>query len=137
MSKTYGMVVALSTFEDRFEYLKLGGMVGSATFGSHRYLNQVLYTSKEWANIRRKVIIRDNACDLAFPDRIITDKILIHHLNPITIEDIVNRNPCIFDLNNLICVSANTHNAIHYGDKNLLTTTTYVERKKFDTCPWR
>ena len=123
-------------FEDRFKYLKIGGKIGYETFGSHRYLNQLLYTSKEWRDCRREVIIRDNGCDLAHEDHMIYDKILIHHIEPITLEDIQNRSNKIFDLNNLVSVSFKTHNAIHYGDDSLLIEP-FVIRTKNDTCPWR
>lgn len=136
MIKSYSELVTIARFEDRYEYLKLGGFVGEATFGGHRYLNQILYTCEEWGSTRKEVIIRDDACDLADPDHPITGKILIHHIVPITIDDVLKRRPCVFDLDNLVCTSMNTHNAIHYGDSNLLPKP-YVERRKNDTCPWR
>lgn len=136
MIKRYSELITIAGFEDRYEYLKLGGFVGEATFGGHRYLNQILYTCEEWGSTRREVIIRDDACDLADPDHPITGKILIHHIVPITIDDVLKRRPCVFDLDNLVCTSMNTHNAIHYGDSNLLPKP-YVERRKNDTCPWR
>lgn len=136
MIKRYSELITIVRFEDRYEYLKLGGFVGEATFGGHRYLNQILYTCEEWGSTRREVIIRDDACDLADPDHPITGKILIHHIVPITIDDVLKRRPCVFDLDNLVCTSMNTHNAIHYGDSNLLPKP-YVERRKNDTCPWR
>lgn len=136
--KLYSELIQLQTFEERFEYLKLNGSVADLTFAGHRWLNQVFYKSPEWKKFRRDIIIRDNGCDLAIPDRIIPDKILIHHINPISIEDIENRNlSVLLNPHNAICVSHNTHNAIHYGDKNLLAPTTPTERKPFDTCPWR
>lgn len=135
MTKTYLELCQLSTFEERFEYLKLDGIVGDWTFGSRRYLNQMLYKSAEWKELRDKVIIRDNGCDLGIQDRTIFGKVLIHHINPITIEDVLNRNPIVFDLNNLICVSHMTHQAIHYGDSNLLMKDP-IQRTKNDTCPW-
>lgn len=135
MIKSYKHLRQLLTFEDRFDYLKLKGIVGRDTFGFDRYLNQNLYQSKEWLKVRNQVIIRDEGCDLGILDRQIFQGILIHHINPINKFDIETRNPCIFDLNNLICTSQNTHNAIHYGDKSLLITIP-KERKKGDTCLW-
>lgn len=129
-------LLSLSTFEERFEYLKLKSKIGIDTFGFDRYLNQAFYASKEWKRIRDLVIIRDNGCDLAIPDRTIYGKILIHHIEPITKDDVINRDPKIMDLDNLISVSFETHNAIHYGDINLLPTIA-KERKPNDTCPWK
>lgn len=136
MTKSYLEMIQLSTFEERYEYLKLGGLVGEETFGYDRYLNQVLYRSSEWKRFRRDIILRDNGCDLACDGYDIIGKILIHHINPITIDDITNRNACLFDPNNVISTSLNTHNAIHYGDAELLTTGP-IERTKNDTCPWK
>lgn len=136
MSKRYSKVILIPEFLDRYEYLKIGGTVGRETFAGHRYLNQTLYTSDEWKRTRRDVIIRDDGCDLADPDRPILGMILIHHIEPITIDDILQRRPCVFDLDNLICTSLNTHNAIHYGNASLLPKP-FVERYKNDTCPWR
>lgn len=135
--KTYSELILLPTFEERFQYLKLGGSVGQITFGHERYLNQLLYNSDEWRRrVRREVIIRDSGCDLGCEGYEIHGKILIHHINPITIEDILERNPRVFDLENLICTSHNTHNAVHYGDESLLITTP-VERTRNDMCPWK
>lgn len=135
--KTYSELIRLPSFEERYEYLRLQGVVGEDTFGFDRYLNQILYSSDEWKRCRRKIIIRDGGLDLGCEGYEIGGRILIHHLNPITLNDIINRNPAIFDPENLICTSHNTHNAIHYGDKNLLITATPVTRRKNDTCPWR
>lgn len=135
--KSYSEMIRLNTFLERFEYLKLKGKVGDETFGYSRYLNQHFYHTREWKNVRDQVIIRDNGCDLAVFDREIRDRILIHHINPITEEDILDRNPLVFDLDNLVCVSKLTHDAIHYGDSNLLPSDTIVIRTKNDTCPWR
>lgn len=135
--KSYSEMIRLNTFLERFEYLKLKGKVGDETFGYSRYLNQHFYHTREWKNVRDQVIIRDNGCDLAMTDREIRDRILIHHINPITEEDILDRNPLVFDLDNLVCVSKLTHDAIHYGDSNLLLSDTIVIRTKNDTCPWR
>lgn len=134
--RTYSELIMLPTFEERFQYLKLGGTVGQITFGYERYLNQLLYSSDEWKRCRRKVIIRDLGCDLACEGYELQDKILIHHMNPITVDDILQRNPRVFDLENLICTSHNTHNAIHYGDESLLLRAPIV-RTKNDMCPWK
>lgn len=134
--KTYSEVIALPTFVERFEYLKLGGRVGAETFGYDRYLNQTLYRSPEWKRFRRDMIVRDNGLDLAFEGYEIHGKILLHHIDPLTPEDVIRRDPKIFDPENVICVSLNTHNAIHYGDKDLLLTE-FITRTKNDTCPWR
>lgn len=134
--KTYSEAMSIPTYIERFEYLKLGGKVGVETFGFDRYLNQTLYRSPEWKRFRRDMIIRDNGQDMGFDGYEIHGKILLHHINPLTIEDVVNRDPKIFDPENVICVSLDTHNAIHYGDKNLLITDPII-RTKNDTCPWR
>lgn len=136
MIKTYSHLSRLKTFKERFEYLKLDGRVGDETFGSHRYLNQRLYKSREWRQLRRKIIVRDEGCDLGFSDRPIRGYIYIHHLNPITIEDILERRPCVFDPENLISISFDTHNALHYGGADS-EPEEYVERRPNDTCPWR
>ena len=122
---------------ERFEYLRLGGKVGEETFGFDRYINQLLYKSPEWRAVRNYVITRDNGCDLGMPDREIRDeKIMIHHMNPITVEDILNRIDYVLDPEYLISTVMNTHNAIHYGDSELLYQDP-IERSKNDTCPWR
>lgn len=135
-TKTYSELIAISSFEERFEYLKLKGSVGKDTFGYDRYLNQILYNSPEWKKLRNQIIIRDNGCDLACEGYDIYSHILIHHLNPITVDDVLNRSRKVFDPDNLVCVTHNTHNAIHYGDASLLVTGPIV-RTKNDTCPWR
>ena len=134
--KTYSEVIALPTFEDRFNYLQLKGRVGQETFGYDRYLNQILYNSYEWRKFRREIIVRDNGCDLACEGHEINGKALIHHINPIRVEDIINRNPIVFDPENVITTIHNTHNAIHYGDENLLITSP-IKRIQNDTCPWK
>jgi hypothetical protein len=134
--KTYSELSKLKTFEDRFQYLRLDGIVGEETFGFDRYLNQILYQSKEWKRCRRDIIIRDEGCDLGCEGFEIHGRILIHHINPITVDDIVNRNPKVFDPENLILTSHNTHQAIHYGNEDLLIRAP-IERSKYDTCPWR
>lgn len=135
--KTYSELIKLKTFEERYDYLKLDGSVGFETFGSERYLNQRFYTTPEWRTARRKAIVRDHGCDMGIEDRPINSKIIIHHIDPITIDDVLNRSSKLFDLDNLICVSFDTHLAIHYGDKGLLTPTKPIERTPNDTCPWR
>lgn len=134
--KTYSELIALPTFEERYEYLRLNGRVGEDTFGFDRYLNQNFYRSAEWRHIRDRVIVRDNGCDLAIDDRIIYGKILIHHMNPITDKDLFNLSDILLDPEYLICVSHNTHNAIHYGDGERLAKDPIV-RTKNDTCPWK
>lgn len=134
--KTYSELIELPTFEERFEYLQLKGIVGQETFGFDRYLNQILYNSKEWKHLRNEIIVRDNGCDLALEGFEIHGRILIHHINPITIDDVIKRREMVFDPENLICVTHNTHNAIHYGDKSLLITGP-IERRVNDTCPWK
>ena len=136
MIRTYSELIQLPTFEERFEYLRLDGSVGQATFGYDRYLNQILYNSPEWKRFRRDIIIRDNGCDLACEGYEIRGRIIIHHINTISIEDIVNRNPMVFDPENVITTTHNTHNAIHYGDKELLVTVP-IERIANDTCLWK
>lgn len=134
--KTYSELVKLDTFEKRFEYLALHGIVGAETFGSNRIHNQDFYRRKEWKDARRFVIIRDNGCDLGIQEREIVDRIYVHHINPITLEDVLNSRPILFDPENLICVSRKTHEAIHYGDKSLLLLDDVVRRPN-DTCPWK
>ena len=134
--RTYSELITIPTFEERFEYLKLNGSVGLETFGHDRYLNQILYNSPEWRRFRPEIIVRDNGCDLACEGYEIFGKILIHHINPITAKDILNRNPKVFDPENVITTVHNTHNAIHYGDENLLITEP-IQRSRNDTCPWR
>ena len=136
MNRTYRECMQLPTFQERYRYLQIGGRVGKETFGFDRYLNQMLYRTPEWKRFRREMILRDNGCDLGCEGYEIYGNVLVHHINPITVEDVINRNPCIFDPNNVICTSLNTHNAIHYGDETLLITEPVV-RKPNDTCPWK
>ena len=136
ITRSYAELSRLSSFEERFEYLKLLGTVGESTFGFDRYLNQQFYLSPEWRAIRDRVIARDLGCDLGVEGFEVHGRILIHHINPITVDDIVNRNPKVFDPENLILTAHNTHNAIHYGDKHLLIRAP-IERSKYDTCPWK
>lgn len=134
--RTYSELITLPTFEERFRYLKLDGVVGEETFGFDRYLNQAFYRSEEWRRIRDQVIIRDNGCDLGMPGHEIYGRILIHHMNPITQEDIINRSEFLLDPEYLICTIKNTHDAIHFSDEDLLITAP-IERTPNDTCPWR
>lgn len=134
--RTYSDLSKLETFEDRFNYLRLNGFVGKETFGFDRYLNQVFYKSAKWRSVRDFVIVRDNGCDLGIEGREIYGKIIIHHMNPITIQDIEQESDFLLDPEFLISTVHETHNAIHYGDENLLIRTP-IERKPNDTCPWR
>ena len=135
--KTYSDLIQIPSFIERYRYLRLGGKAGEITFGNDRYLNQTLYRSLEWKSFRRDMIIRDNGCDLGMDGSSIQGKIMLHHINPITNEDMYNRSPAIFDEENVICVSARTHNAIHYGDEELLMIDEIIERRPNDTIPWR
>ena len=134
--RTYSELITLPTFEERYQYLRLNGRVGEETFGFDRWLNQKFYKDPAWWEARDYVIIRDNGCDLAIPGREIYSRILIHHMNPITKDDILQRSKYLLDPEYLICTIKNTHDAIHYGDENLLIKGP-VERKPNDTCPWR
>ena len=136
MQKSYSELRRLHTFEDRYEYLRLGGVVGRETFGFDRYLNQRFYASKEWRNARRDVIVRDEGCDLGVPGRDIRDRIYIHHMNPIGLDDIKYQSELLLNPEYLVAVSFETHNAIHYSDVNQLVSNP-IERKPYDTCPWR
>lgn len=135
--RTYSELSKLKTYRERYEYLKLGGIVGEDTFGFDRYLNQMFYTSPEWKRVRNYVISRDNGCDLGISDRkIIDDLILVHHMNPITKDDIINKSEILLDPEYLITTVKPTHDAIHYGDESLLVED-FIERSKNDTCPWK
>lgn len=134
--RTYSELIKLPTFEERFDYLRLDGVVGKDTFGFDRYLNQQFYRSSEWKRIRNQVIVRDNGCDLGIDEYEIHGRILIHHMNPISIEDLQYMSDLLMNPEYLICVSHRTHNAIHYGDESLIVTTP-IERSQNDTCPWR
>lgn len=134
--KTYQELITFDNFEDRFNYLKLSSRIGDETFGSNRWVNQIFYKSREWLSFRDRVIRRDNGCDLGVEGREIFGPILIHHINPITLEDIVERDPKVFDMNNVITTMLSTHNAIHYSDAGILVLDP-VERTQNDTCPWR
>ena len=134
--RTYSELIAFSTFEERFRYLKLTACVGDETFGFDRYLNQQFYHSAEWRSLRNEIIIRDNACDLGISDRELNKRIIIHHMNPITKNDLIHQTDYLLNPEYLICVSHKTHQAIHYGDESVLDDEV-VERSKNDTCPWR
>ena len=135
--RTYRELSSIKTIEERFEYLKIGGRVGEVTFGVDRYLNQIFYKSNVWIPLRDKIIARDLGCELGLRGYEISGSIIIHHINPIEIEDVLTRAPEILDPEYLICTSLNMHNAIHYGDKKVLSSITYTPRYKNDTCPWR
>lgn len=145
--RRYSELITIPTYEERFKYLQLKGAVGADTFGYDRYLNQILYNSSEWKRFRNDIIIRDNGCDLACEGyeikgwkdqegKIHRARIIIHHMNPIEVDDVLNHNPMVFDPENVITTVLNTHNAIHYGDEKLLVTGP-VTRSPNDTCLWR
>lgn len=135
ITRTYQELSTLKTFEERFEYLKLSSNVGDETFGFDRWLNQVFYRSKEWKDLRDEVIVRDMGCDLGHQDYPIAGRVIIHHMNPVRVNDIVDRSDILLNPNYLICTSHNTHNAIHYGDKNLLPSP-LIDRRPGDTKLW-
>lgn len=135
--RTYSELITIPTFEERFEYLRLGGKVGEETFGYERYLNQIFYNSGEWKRFRRDIIVRDMGCDLGIEDREIQGIITVHHINPVSIDDILlKRLDILLNPENAICTSSITHKAIHYGDESLLIIAP-VERQLYDTCPWK
>lgn len=135
--RTYSELIKLPTFIDRFNYLSLKGTVAEETFGFDRYLNQRFYTSREWRQLRNKIIVRDNGCDIGIPGHEIFDYIVIHHMNPLSVNDIIDSSDYLLNPEYLICVSKPTHNAIHYGDESLIAPIDLIERKPNDTCPWR
>jgi hypothetical protein len=135
-NRSYSELKTLKTFEERYQYLRIGGKVGDATFGFDRYLNQLLYNSQKWKKTRDKIIIRDGACDLGVDGYEIGFRIFVHHMNPITIEDVELDRYILYDPENLICSSKLTHDAIHFGDESLLPKLP-IQRKPNDTCPWR
>ena len=137
MIKTYSELITLPTFHERFQYLKLSGNVGVDTFGYDRYLNQQFYKSAIWRRLRDQVILRDMGCDMAHPDFEIVGPIIVHHLNPITKSDVLEHSDYLLNPDFLVCVSDETHKAIHYGDESLLLNAEPVIRRPFDTCPWR
>ena len=136
MLRTYSELITLPTFKERFQYLQLSGSVGVDTFGYDRYLNQLFYRSPEWKQLRHEIIVRDNGCDLAMDGYDIYGRIIIHHLNPLIKEDILNRSDYLLNPEFLVCTTHKTHNAIHYGDESLLITEPIV-RSRNDTCPWK
>ena len=136
MIRTFRELTRLKTFEERYKYLQLKSTVGKSTFGGDRYLNQLLYKSDRWKRTRDNIIIRDEGCDLGVDDYRIYGRIVIHHMNPISLEDVELDRDLIYDPEGLICTTHNTHNAIHYGDESLLPQLPN-ERYKNDTCPWR
>lgn len=137
MNRTYSELISLPTFEQRFNYCMLNGLVGGTTFGSFRYLNQALYHGDRWKRLKSHLIDRDKACELAFDDYKIRGPIYLHHLNPVTAEQAEELDDQIFDPENLVCVSFRMHNAIHYGSYDSVKPPEEIERRPFDTCPWR
>lgn len=134
--RTYSELITIPTFEERYRYLQLNGKVGEVNFGSHKYLYEAFLKSKEWLSIRDEVIIRDHGCDLAMPDREIQGKIIVHHMNPVSVYDLVNRTDILLNPDYMISTSHMTHEAITYGDEGLLVKDP-IERRRNDTCPWR
>ena len=137
MIRKYTDLIQMPSFMERFRYLQLGGSVGEDTFGYDRYLNQQFYKSKDWKRLRNFIITRDFGCDLAHQDYEIRGKIIIHHMNPITKDDVIKHSDMLLNPEYLVCVSHNTHQAIHYGDESLLLDPTPIIRKPNDTSPWR
>lgn len=134
--KTYSELCTIATFEERYDYLRLGGRVGEDTFGFERYLNQKFYQSTEWRHFRDSIIVRDFGCDLGLTGYEIHGPIYLHHLNPLTVSDLKNRADALMNPENVICTSFTTHQAIHYGDRNLLPQP-LILRTRNDTCPWK
>lgn len=137
MIRYYSELIQLPTFKERFEYLKLSGSVGKATFGYDRYLNQNFYKSREWKRLRDEIIVRDNGCEMGLEGFEIRGRILIHHMNPIVDDDIVNVSEYLMNPDYLICVSHDLHNAIHYGNDDILRVKNFQPRRPNDTCPWK
>jgi hypothetical protein len=135
--RTYSELIKFPTFKERFEYLKLNGCVGQDTFGYDRYLNQEFYHSPKWRRIKREIIIRDEGRDLGVDGYEIQGRIYIHHMNPVTKEDILNQTANLCSPEFLICVSKRTHDAIHFGDERSIAQNQFVERRPNDTCPWK
>lgn len=139
MTRTYTELMQIPSFIERYRYLRIGGTIGHETFGKERWLNQAFYNSDQWRNFRRNMIIRDCGLDLAHPDRPFGEgeKIYLHHMNPIQIQDVRDMADILMDPEQVICTSFNTHQAIHFGDESLLGLAEPVERSPYDTCPWR
>ena len=135
--KTYSELAKLKTFRERFEYLKLEGVVGEQTFGRSRSLNQEFYRSPKWRKVRDRVIIRDQGCDLGVPGHELRKYIIVHHINPVTEDQIIRDDPCLYDMENLVCTRRLTHNAIHYGEDYAIFEGGVIERSPNDTCPWK
>lgn len=135
-NRTYSELITLPTFEERYRYLQLKGSVGKETFGFDRYINQKFYNSQEWKSIRDYIIVRDQGCDLGIEEYEIHGRIYIHHMNPVLLKDVMYRTEYLTNPEYLITTTHSTHNAIHYGDENLLIKTT-IARSKNDTCPWK
>ena len=135
--KSYSELLSFPTFEERFRYLEIGGIVGERSFGGNRYLNQRFYQSYEWRKLRYYIITRDEGCDLGIDGFQLRWKITVHHINPVSEQNILRADPCVLDPENLICVSYTTHKAIHYGDLALAQTETPILRRPYDTCPWK
>lgn len=135
--RSYSELIQIPSYIERYRYLRIGGKAGEITFGNERYLNQILYKSPEWKSFRRGIITRDGGYDMGLDGYSIPGTIIVHHLNPITVEDIYERRDCVFDEENVISVSTRTHNAIHYGDEELLMIDEIIERRPNDTIPWR
>lgn len=137
--RTYDELVSIGTYLERYRYLRLGGRVGDETFGYDRWINQQFYRSREWKDLRNELIARDFGCDMACVGHEFapSDRIVIHHMNPITVRDIANRSEYLMDPQYLICVSNDTHNAIHYGNEDFLMVPEFVVRRPNDTSPWR
>ena len=136
-SKSYRNLILLPTFKERYEYLKLQGVVGESLFGFNRYMNQEFYTSREWRNFRNHIIARDLGCDMGLEDYEIQGRVIIHHINPLEIADFENSTDALFDPNNVVLVTFLTHEAIHFGDLNLIKTSRMADRMPNDTIPWR
>lgn len=136
MIRTYSELACLETFEERFKYLELDGQVGQETFGFDRYLNQKFYRSPEWKRVRQEVILRDNGCDLGIEDRPIFGNVIIHHINPMSVDDIKRKETWVLDPDFLICTCKRTHDAIHYSDESIIFSEP-IQRSPNDTCLWR
>lgn len=136
MTKSYSELIKIPTFKERYEYLKCNNSIGQDTFGMLRFFNQDLYRSKTWKTLRNRIIARDNGYDMALQDYI-CDKIVIHHINPITVEDFECNSSIVYDPENLVCVDFYTHQAIHYGNFESIRPSEPTIRKPYDTCPWR